>query len=190
MASEGSPNIELRTGRLLVATPILDDPSFWRTVVLLCSHDDEGSLGLVLNRPLESAVLDLVPEWRSFVASPQVVFSGGPVDELQGFALGRSDRVYEEPWWQPITPGVGMLGSEGDPTTIEGVEHLRIFAGYAGWGGGQLEEELGEEAWFVVDPRPEDVFSPHPERLWHEVLARQRGELRLYAHFPPDPRYN
>lgn len=190
MASEEIPLSELRTGRLLVATPILDDPNFRRTVVLLCSHDAHGSFGLVLNRPLESAVPDLVPEWRRFVASPQVVFAGGPVGRLQGFALGCSDRVSSGSWWQPVMPGVGLMGFEGEPEAVEGVEQVRIFAGYAGWGGGQLEDEVAEEAWFVVDPRADDVFSPHPERLWHEVLARQRGDLRLYAHFPPEPRWN
>jgi len=190
MASEGIPMSELRAGRLLVATPILDDPNFRRSVVLLCSHDADGSFGLVLNRPLESAAPDLVPEWRRLVALPQVIFGGGPVDRLQGFALGRSDRVREGSWWQPVMPGVGLLRLEGEPTAIEGVEQVRVFAGYAGWGGGQLDREVAEEAWFVVDPRADEVFSPHPERLWNEVLTRQRGDLRLYAHFPPDPRWN
>lgn len=181
---------DLRAGRLLVATPLLDDPNFWRTVVLLCSHDEEGSFGLVLNRPLESAVLDLVPNWRSFVATPQVMFAGGPVDRTQGFALGRSREPIEEDWWAPVGPGVGLLGFEGDPTTLGIVEHVRVFAGYAGWGAGQLEDEVAEEAWFVVEALPDDAFSAAPERLWQDVLDRQRGELRLFAHFPDDPRWN
>jgi putative transcriptional regulator len=78
----------------------------------------------------------------------------------------------------------------GDPTTLETVEHVRIFAGYAGWGAGQLEAEVAEEAWFVVAAETGDAFTIEPDRLWHEVLGRQRGELRLYRHFPLDPRDN
>jgi len=181
---------DLRPGRLLVATPILDDPNFRRTVVLLCSHDEDGSFGLVLNRPLEATVLDLVPELRGFVAAPPVMFAGGPVDPMQGFALARSDRPREEPWWTTVGAGVGLLGFETDPAVLESIEHVRIFAGYAGWGGGQLEEEVAEEAWFVIDAWPDDAFSETPERLWHEVLRRQRSELSLYGHFPPEPGWN
>ncbi|MGE0226982.1 MAG: YqgE/AlgH family protein [Dehalococcoidia bacterium] len=181
---------ELHAGRLLVATPLLDDPNFRRTVVLLCSHDAHGAFGLVLNRPLEAAVVDLAPEWRGFVTAPPVLFAGGPVDRAQAFALGWSARTRGESWWTPIGGGVGLLSLEGEPDALEDIEQVRLFAGYAGWGAGQLEGEVSEEAWFVVDAAPGDAFSARPARLWHEVLGRQRGELRLFAHFPPDPRLN
>lgn len=181
---------ELAAGRLLVATPLLLDANFHRTVVLLCAHDEHGSFGLVLNRPLEAAVADLAPEWRGVVAAPPLLFSGGPVDRGQGFALGRGDIVADESRWTPIGGGVGLVGMTDDPATLAGLQEVRLFAGYAGWGAGQLEGEVAEEAWFVLDAAPGDAFTTRPERLWHEVLGRQRGELRLFAAFPPDPRLN
>lgn len=181
---------DLRRGRLLVATPILEDPNFRRTVVLLCAHDEQGSFGLVLNRPLEAAVLQLAPEWAPIAAAPPVLFAGGPVDRTQALALARRHEAPEEPRWTPIVGDVGLLGFDGDGSTLAGVQEARVFAGYAGWGDGQLEAEVEEEAWFVVDARAEDVFTRTPERLWHEVLRRQRGELALYGHFPPEPRLN
>lgn len=182
---------DLIPGKLLVATPILDEPAFRRTVILLCSHDAQGSFGLVLNRPLEAAVVDMLPEWRALVSAPHVLFAGGPVDRAQAFALGRSRSAEAEAWWTGITEEVGLLQIEGDDVSgLAGVEEVRLFAGYAGWSAGQLETEIAEEAWFVVDARPGDVFTTNPERLWHEVLARQAGGLALYAHFPPDPRLN
>ncbi|MBX7111912.1 MAG: YqgE/AlgH family protein [Dehalococcoidia bacterium] len=181
---------ELRAGRLLVATPILDDPNFRRTVVLLCSHDEHGSFGLVLNRPLEATVADLAPEWGRLAAPPPVLFAGGPVDRVQAFALARSDQAAEESWWTAILEGIGLVGFDGDPSALDGIEEARIFVGYAGWGAGQLEAEVEEEAWFVVDAHPNDMFTAAPARLWHEVLGRQRGELSLYRHFPPEPWLN
>lgn len=183
----------LKPGVLLVATPLLDDPNFRRAVVLLCTHDEQGSFGLVLNRPLEAAVVDMLPEWRDVVSAPFVLFAGGPVDRAQAFALGLSRASAGEPWWTPVTDEVGLVHLDGDPTTLgalESVEDVRLFAGYAGWGAGQLEAEVSEEAWFVVEGQARDAFTLNPERLWHEVLGRQSGELALFGHFPPDPLLN
>jgi putative transcriptional regulator len=181
---------ELRAGRLLVATPLLQDPNFYRTVVLLCSHDEQGSFGLVLNRPLEAAVVDLLPEWRGLVSSPHVLFGGGPVERSHAFALGLSRVQAGEAWWTPVMDAVGLLDLDQDPTALGALEDVRLFAGYAGWGAGQLAGEVGEEAWFVVDAQPRDVFTSQPERLWQAVLGRQPGDLRMFALFPPDPRLN
>ena len=181
---------ELRPGKLLVATPLLEDPSFRRSVVLLCTHDDRGSFGLVLNRPLEAAVADLLPEWRDVVSAPYVLFSGGPVDRAQAFALGRGGIGHDVPGWTPVTGEVGLLSLEGELGSLGAVEDVRLFAGYAGWSDGQLETEVAEEAWFVVDALPRDVFTMHPARLWQDVLRRQPGTLALFALFPPDPLLN
>ena len=70
------------------------------------------------------------------------------------------------------------------------VERMRIFSGYAGWGGGQLEGEIAQDAWFVVDAQPDDVFTESPESLWRDVLLRQKGDVRMYARFPEDPSLN
>jgi putative transcriptional regulator len=181
---------ELKSGALLVATPLLDDPNFRRAVVLLCTHDAQGSFGLVLNRPLEAAVVDLLPEWREVVSAPYVLFAGGPVDRARAYALGLSHAGAAEPWWTAVTAEVGLLDLDADPASLGLVEDVRLFSGYAGWSAEQLEAELAEEAWFVVDALPRDVFTMRPERLWHDVLRRQPGQLSLFALFPRDPLLN
>jgi putative transcriptional regulator len=180
----------LAAGKLLVATPLLDDPNFYRTVVLLCAHEAVGSFGLVLNRPLHAAVTELLPEWRHAISEPQVVFGGGPVERAQAFALARTRETTGASWWTPVTSGVGLLHLGEDLTNLDLVEEARLFAGYAGWSHEQLEAEVAEEAWFVVDPLPADAFTRRPERLWHDVLRRQPGRLSLFSLFPPDPRLN
>jgi putative transcriptional regulator len=181
---------ELAPGKLLVATPLLDDPNFYRTVVLLCAHDEQQSFGLVLNRPLQVPVADLLPEWRHVVSEPHVVFGGGPVDRARTFALGLTRGAADAPWWTPVTAEIGLLHLDEDPSSLGLVEGARLFAGYAGWSREQLEAEVAEEAWFVVDATPRDVFTMRPERLWQDVLRRQPGQLPLFALFPPDPRLN
>ncbi|MBQ1119494.1 YqgE/AlgH family protein [Streptomyces sp. B15] len=308
------------TGRLLVATPVLADPNFDRAVVLLLDHDEEGSLGVVLNRPTPVDVSDILEPWAALTGEPGVVFQGGPVslDAALGVAVvpsGRGDRTdggpgravdggtgaasdekraptadsapppgkqAEEPGGRPVDrpdaprgpaenatgrggPATGRGSATGRPETAgesasggdtEGADtaeadpgaaagigpeadagpgpgldagtdtdtvldtdgplgwrrvhgaiglvdleappellaaelgSLRIFAGYAGWGPGQLEKELSEGAWYVVESEPGDVSSPAPERLWRSVLRRQRSELALVATYPDDPSLN
>jgi len=181
---------QLAPGVLLVATPLLEDPNFRRTVVLLCAYDEDGAFGLVLNRPIDAApVVDLLPEWSARVSAPSVLFSGGPVEPRQAFALGRSRALTAERWWTPVTAEVGLLSLDADPASAS-VEHVRLFAGYAGWSADQLRAEVAEEAWFVLEALPEDVFTRQPERLWQAVLRRQPGELSMFALFPPDPSLN
>lgn len=115
-------------GRLLVATPDLLDPSFYRSVVLVCSHDDEGAFGLILNRPLDAAVADHIDEWSEHVVGPPVVFEGGPVQRTTavGLALGPANRE----WNIQIGPGLGLIDLAEDPATVE-LRALRVFSGYA-----------------------------------------------------------
>ena len=179
------------TGRLLVATPLLDDPNFHRTVVFVCSHNQEGALGVILNRPLEDPVDELVPAWGRLTAVPHVVFAGGPVDRERVIALARDRSGQERPSWSPILPQVGLVDLGLDPDYLpSSVEVVRLFAGYAGWGGGQLEHEIGESAWFVVDARPGDIFTHAPLDLWRTVLRRQSGALAMYSTFPRDTALN
>jgi putative transcriptional regulator len=112
------------------------------------------------------------------------------VERTQVFALGLGRVAVDEPWWTRVTAEVGVLHLHRDPADLDGVEDVRLFAGYAGWSAEQLEAEVAEEAWFVVDALPRDVFTMHPERLWQDVLRRQRGSLAMFALFPPDPSLN
>jgi putative transcriptional regulator len=181
------------TGKLLIATPSLLDPNFRRTVVLMCAHGEQGAFGLVLNRPLDVApVSEHLPVWQQYIASPEVVFKGGPVQPEVAFGLARSSTTDPAPGWQPLTAGVGLvdLGTSPDDALFD-VQAMRIFAGYAGWVAGQLEGEIAEGAWFVLDPDPQDPFSTDPQRLWRDILHRQAdGKTAMFAFFPDDPRLN
>jgi len=179
------------TGRLLVAAPALADPNFDRAVVLLLDHDEEGSLGVVLNRPTPVGVVDILTAWAGLTGEPEVVFQGGPVslDSALGVAVIPGG---EGPLgWRRVYGAIGLVDLEAPPELLAAaLGSLRIFAGYAGWGPGQLERELSEGAWYVVESEPGDVSSPRPEGLWRAVLRRQRSELAMIATYPDDPSLN
>ncbi|GGZ80587.1 UPF0301 protein [Streptomyces echinoruber] len=190
----GMTEVSSLTGRLLVATPALADPNFDRAVVLLLDHDEEGSLGVVLNRPTPVSVGDILEDWADLAGEPGVVFQGGPVslDSALGVAVipgGSGDRA--PLGWRRVHGAIGLVDLEAPPELLaKALGSLRIFAGYAGWGPGQLEDELVDGAWYVVESEPGDVSSPAPERLWREVLRRQRNELAMVATYPDDPSLN
>jgi putative transcriptional regulator len=179
-------------GRLLVATPVLDDPNFRRAVVLLLDHNDEGALGIVVNRPLEVEVAAVLPLWQPYATAPGRLFQGGPValDSALGVVAVPGDD--EEPFGvKRIIGSVGLVDLDIPPQIIAGgVAGLRIFAGYAGWGAGQLEKEISNGAWYVVDAEARDPFTDSPDQLWRQVLRRQRGNLALVSTFPDDPAMN
>ena len=173
-------------GRLLVASPRLVDPNFVRTVVALLNHDEQGAMGLVINRPSDVPVADHLPEWTEHLALPPVVFSGGPVEP--SVAIGLRQSYEDGPRATPLT-GVAMVNfSEEEAEEPRG--NVRVFAGYAGWGPGQLEDEVEEESWIVVAGFATDVFSQAPDGLWVQVLGRQGGQVALLASMPIDPQLN
>jgi putative transcriptional regulator len=185
------------TGRLLVATPALADPNFDRAVVLVLDHDAEGSLGVVLNRPTPVGVGDVLLPWAPLTGAPPVVFQGGPVslDSALGLAVVPGEaRDGEDPdplGWRRVYGAIGLVDLEAPPELLAAeLGSLRIFAGYSGWGPGQLEKELIDGAWYVVESEPGDVSSPDPEQLWRSVLRRQRNELAMVATYPDDPSLN
>jgi len=178
------------TGRLLVALPVLEDPAFARSVVLLIDHDEDGALGVVLNRASDVPARDAVDSLIELISAPDVLFGGGPVEPDALVAIGQAmDGVGQTD--TTFVEGLRLVDLDQDPV-IAGVElsQVRLFAGYAGWAPGQLEHEIWNGAWVVVDVEPSDVFTPAPETLWTQVLARQPGTLRLLAQFPPDASLN
>jgi putative transcriptional regulator len=181
-------------GRLLVATPALTDPNFDRAVVLLLDHDEEGTLGVVLNRPTPVDVESVLEPWAELAGVPAVVFQGGPValDSALALAVVPGDQPIEELLgWRRVHGAIGLVDLEAPPELLASeLGSLRVFAGYAGWGPGQLEDELLEGAWYVVESEPGDVSVPDPGRLWRSVLRRQRGELAMVATYPDDPSMN
>ena len=182
------------TASLLVASPRLDDPNFTRTVVLILDHGSEGALGVVLNRPTSLDVDEILAPWRpqAELTPPALVFRGGPVspDAVIGLARAAAD-VPPGAQWRPVLGPVGTVdlavAPEEQPVPLAGI---RLFAGYAGWITGQLESEIDEGGWFVVQALTDDVFGHEPDRLWHDVLRRQGGGLGLLAAYPPHPSLN
>jgi putative transcriptional regulator len=171
-----------------VAQPSLRDPNFKRTVVLVLEHGDDGAIGVVLNRPSEFSVEGALPDWAGLAALPSVVFIGGPVVE-QGTAICLARARAEAPadLFKPVMEGVGTLDVNQPPEELgAAIEEVRLYAGYAGWTAGQLEDEIEAGGWFVVDARPVDGFTSDPGGLWHAVLGRQSGETAWFATFPPD----
>ena len=179
-------------GRLLVATPDLEDPNFFRTVVLLLEHTPEGALGVVLNRPSSGTTVgETLPAWAAVAAEPPVVFVGGPVQPEAAIGLARGDHGAEPDGFAPLFDGLGTVDLERAPDeVVPRVERLRVFAGYSGWGPRQLEAELDAGGWFVVRAERADPWSASPEGLWRAVLRRQHGKARLFADFPVDARLN
>jgi putative transcriptional regulator len=183
---------ESLAGKLLIASLRITEPTFFRTVVLICAHDENGALGLVLNRPLTTEPVSRhLPQYEPFVQSPANIFNGGPVETSAALALARWKDWLITPTPNLVVGRVGILDLAKPIEEVEaGVEEVRVFAGYAGWTGGQLEEELGQESWFVVDATPEDAFTRNPETLWRDVLRRQPGKLAMFAFAPKDPAIN
>lgn len=177
-------------GRLLVATPLIGDPSFERTVVLLLEHGDEGAFGIVLNRPTEVPVTELAAVWADHVSDPGVVFIGGPVQAQTMVGLARWDG--QDPTrFESFLGDLGTVDLGREPVADEPAwRGLRLFAGSAGWAPGQLEDELAEGAWWAVDAHVDDVTTERPEDLWASVLRRQPGEVAWFANCPTDPSAN
>jgi putative transcriptional regulator len=172
-------------GQLLVSSPVLFDPNFRRTVLLMTHHDEDGAMGVVLTRPTDVRVSDALDELGDLPAD-DLIYTGGPVQPEVLVVLVE----FEDPdeLGSPIVGGIGFLPSEGSPDTP--AVRARVFAGYAGWGAGQLEAELEEESWIVVPAEPDDVFAEDPDELWRTVLHRKGGKFALIATMPPDPRLN
>ena len=186
-----------RAGRLLVATPLLEDPNFRRAVVLLVEHEiTEGTLGIVLNRPTQIGVDQVLEQWTDLATEPSVVFKGGPVSPNSALALALIPGTDEPAGWRaldgaPALARLGLLDLDAPPRLLApAVQSLRVYAGYAGWSPGQLEAEIDEGAWYLVAAQPRDVFAADPAKLWREVLRRQEGELAFLATYPDDPGLN
>jgi putative transcriptional regulator len=179
-------------GRLLVATPALVDPNFARSVILLLEHSDEGAVGLVLNRPSETPVGEVLPDWSAYAAEPGVVYVGGPVSPDGAICLGRSPMiggVGVDPW-RFFDGVVGTVDLSAGPAGVPAGTEVRVYAGYAGWGTEQLALEIEIGSWYVVEGGVDDVFCADPDDLWRVVLKRQPGQLAMVANFPSDPSLN
>jgi putative transcriptional regulator len=166
------------SGSLLLATPGLADPNFSRAVVLVLAHSEEGALGVILNRPSDLAVAEVLPRWADLATSPPVIFFGGPVQPDTALCLGATDT------------GWRTVDVETDDPGDTAVTAIRVFAAYAGWGPRQLEAEIEAGGWYVATALPGDPFSGEPLDLWARVLRRQGGRTAFAATAPLDPSAN
>jgi putative transcriptional regulator len=180
--------VETLQGQLLIASPGLFDPNFRRTVVLITEHTEEGAAGLVLNRPSPASVSELVPQLEELADDEEQVWLGGPVQPNAVLVLGE--------FVDPDDAAIPLFGSLGFPSLEDAADVVlattrrRVFAGYAGWGAGQLESELERDDWILEPAQNDDAFTDSPHHLWADVLRRKGGIYELVARMPEDPSVN
>ena len=180
--------VDTLQGQLLIASPSLLDSNFRRAVVLVTEHTDDGAAGLVLNRPSPASVLELVPELEPLVEDDEQVWLGGPVQPNAVLVLG--EFVDPDDAAVPLFGSLGFPSLEEPEDVVPATTRRRVFAGYAGWGAGQLESELGREDWIIEPAQPDDAFTDAPDNLWADVLRRKGGIYELVARIPEDPSVN
>jgi len=179
-------------GRLLVASVLLADGIFNRTVVLVLDADEDGALGVILNEISQTLLDAVLPDWVGSVSEPRLLFHGGPVSPNGAICLASVASPGEEPpGWRPLFDTVGLLHLDTPIEIVAGAyRDLRIFAGYAGWSAGQLQAEIQQGMWHVADAEYEDVFGRRPLDLWRGVLRRQHGELAYFSTWVENPELN
>ena len=176
-------------GQLLIAGPTLLDPNFHRTVVLIVEHEDAGAMGLVLNRRSPISAEQAIPELIGALDPEDRLWMGGPVQTTSVVVL--ADFEGSAMPSMAVQGDLGLVLPDADLEEIAvGVRRARAFLGYAGWGPGQLEDELERDDWIVADFSPTDAFTEDPDRLWGQVLGRKGGQYALLATMPPDPSVN
>lgn len=174
--------VHSQTGMLLVATPRLLDPNFYRSVVLILQHDEDGAVGLILNRPTAEPVANHLPEWAGHIVAPPVVRFGGPVQPEVAIGLAATTEGEETG-----VPGLSLVDLTQSPSDSR--TRIVVYSGYSGWSAGQLEMEIDEGSWYVVRAIPDEPFQ-EPDDLWRIVLRRQTGYLAAVSTFPEDVSLN
>ncbi|MEZ5176134.1 MAG: YqgE/AlgH family protein [Acidimicrobiia bacterium] len=172
-------------GHLLVATPLIGTLPFYRSVVFIGEHDEHGALGLILNKPSELAVAEVLPDLAAKVSAPRVVHIGGPVQVDAAMVLAHS--ATGDFAMGTVFPDVGLVPPDDPP---DDATDLRVFAGFSGWDAGQLEGEIATGSWWATPAHHDDLFVPDTDDLWVTMVRRLPGRSALYASFPPDPRWN
>ncbi|HEX4344098.1 MAG TPA: YqgE/AlgH family protein [Solirubrobacteraceae bacterium] len=176
-------------GKLLIAGATLPDPNFARTVVLVCEHSEDGALGLVLNRAGELVVGESAPELAPLIGDEATIDEGGPVQPDALLVLAEFEDASDAAL--PVLGRVGLMGDRSEIDDLVGTtRRARVFAGYAGWGPGQLDAELARDDWFVAPAGVDDIFDPDADELWQRVLSRKGGHFAVVARMPVDPSVN
>jgi putative transcriptional regulator len=180
--------VESLRGHLLVAGPGLFDPNFRRTVILVGEHGEQGAMGVVLNRPSQFPVDEAVPPLSGLGGSDGLVYVGGPVQPEAVVVLAEVDPPEQAA--ALVFDSIGFLPGDVDADGLAELGRARVYAGYAGWGPGQLEGELAESSWIVEPAEADDVFTDEPAELWSQILRRKGGAFEVLALMPEDPRLN
>ncbi|MCZ2858828.1 YqgE/AlgH family protein [Blastococcus sp. VKM Ac-2987] len=183
---------DVRAGALLVAMPALSDPTFAGAVVFVLDHSDTGTLGVVLGRPSQVEIRDVLPGWCDLAVPPGVFHVGGPCETDTALCLATASADDPAVGLRPVAGDVHLVDLDGDPDALVGrLSGLRVFAGYAGWSPGQLAGEIAEGAWACVPSRPGDVLADlaGPE-LWRRVMGRQSGRLAVLSSATAEPTLN
>lgn len=179
------------TGQMLVASPHLEDPHFAKSVVYVLEHSPNGALGVVLNRPSTTDVNQVLPQWRHSLGEQDCLFKGGPVGTNCALGLAIAAGSAQPLGWQPISGSIGLQDLDTPQELVAAqLQGMRIFAGYAGWESGQLEDEITDDAWFVVDAYPQDIVAANASGLWRSILRRQRNDLVYLSTYVDDPTLN
>lgn len=197
-------------GSLLIASATLLDPHFARSLVLVLDANPDGALAVVLNRPTRTPVASVLPEWDGLTSEPGVFFDGGPVEGNAALALGLlddsgADGAPDDGWRRldgapdagspaALVGGgrpLGLVDLDSEPQTWVGrLAALRVYAGYTGWGPGQLDEEIAEGSWHLAPALPSDLFTDRPDLLWRDVLRRQPAPVSMLTTLPEDASLN
>jgi len=179
-------------GKILVASVLLAEGVFNRTVVLVLDADEDGALGVILNEVSQTLLASVLPDWVGAVSEPRLLFHGGPVSPNGAICLASVATPGEEPpGWRPLFDDVGLLHLDTPIEIVAGAyRDLRIFAGYAGWSAGQLQAEIQQGMWHVADAEYDDVFGRRPLDLWRAVLRRQPSEVAYFSTWVEDPELN
>jgi putative transcriptional regulator len=176
-------------GQFLIASPSILDPNFHRTVVFVTAHSEEGAVGVILNRRSEATVGEAVPQLAPLSDLGEPVFVGGPVNPDGVAVLAEFDDPDEA--GVVVIEDIGFVALddalEGTPPELH---RTRVFAGVAGWGPEQLEDELDRDDWIIEPAALDDIFTEDPEGLWSDVLRRKGGSYALVARMPLDPSLN
>jgi putative transcriptional regulator len=182
----------LGPGSLLVASVLLAEGVFSRSVVLVLDSDEDGALGVILNEISQTLLASVLPDWVGAVSEPRLLFHGGPVSPNGAICLASVASPGEEPpGWRPLFDNVGLLHLDTPIEIVTGAyRDLRIFAGYAGWSAGQLQAEIQQGMWHVAQAEYDDVFGRRPLELWRGVLRRQQSEVAFFSTWVEDPELN
>lgn len=181
-------NNVVQAGFFLLAEPLLDDPNFDRTVILVCQHSEEGAFGLIVNRPTEITVSDAT----DLLEIENRLFVGGPVEQhTMHFlhtisSLKESLTISEDIFWGGDFEHLQKLALKGEITE----ENCRFFVGYSGWSELQLEAELENNTWIISKVNPKIMFEHEPQNLWNAILKKMGGKYKVYSNYPTDPRLN